>query len=127
MDTRSWQRRGAIRIRQRPGDQNALGLIKFSLPNIYDVYLHGTPSQNLFDWTGRDLGHGCIRVENPVALATWVLRNNPGWTVETIESAMHGNETFSVAVTHPIPVLIVYATGFAAEDNAVYFLPDSYN
>lgn len=118
---------GGMRIRQRPGEQNALGLIKFSLPNSHDVYLHGTPAQNLFSRTRRDFSHGCIRVENPVVLATWILRDNPGWTVEKIESAMHGNQTFSVAVTHPIPVLIVYGTGFAAEDNTVYFLPDIYN
>ena len=116
-----------VRIRQRPGDQNALGLIKFSLPNVHDVYLHGTPTQSLFDRTRRDFSHGCIRVEDPAALAEWVLRRNPGWTRERIEAAMHGNETMSVAVSHPIPVLIVYGTGFAAEDGAVYFLPDIYN
>lgn len=118
---------GRMRIRQRPGDQNALGLIKFSLPNVHDIYLHGTPAQNLFDRTRRDFSHGCIRVENPVALATWILRGNPGWTAEKIKYAMHGDRTFSVALTHPIPVLIVYGTGFAAEDNTVYFLPDIYN
>lgn len=118
---------GTIRIRQRPGDQNALGLLKLSLPNVHDVYLHGTPAQSLFDRPRRDFSHGCIRVEDPAALAAWVLRNNPGWTREKIEAAMHGAETRSVAVSHPIPVLIVYGTGFAAEDGAVYFLPDIYN
>jgi murein L,D-transpeptidase YcbB/YkuD len=117
---------GSVRIRQRPGDQNALGLIKFSLPNLYDVYLHGTPAQGLFDRPRRDFSHGCIRVEDPVGLAVWVLRQNPGWPREKIESAMHGTESMSVPVIHPIPVLIVYATGFAAEDGAVYFLPDIY-
>jgi len=118
---------GSARIRQRPGDQNALGLLKFSLPNVHDVYLHGTPSQNLFDRTRRDFSHGCIRVEDPAALAVWVLRQNPGWTREKIEAFMHGTETTSVAVAHPVPVLIVYGTGFAAEDGTVYFLPDIYN
>ena len=118
---------GSIRIRQRPGDHNALGLLKFSLPNVHDVYLHGTPGQNLFDRTRRDFSHGCIRVEDPAALAVWVLRENPGWSREKIEAAMHGTVTMSVAVAHPIPVLIVYGTGFAAEDGAVYFLPDIYD
>jgi murein L,D-transpeptidase YcbB/YkuD len=118
---------GSVRIRQRPGDQNALGLLKFSLPNVHDVYLHGTPAQNLFDRPRRDFSHGCIRVEDPAALAVWVLRQNAGWTREKIEAAMHGSETRSVAVMHPIPVLIVYGTGFAAENGAVYFLPDIYN
>jgi murein L,D-transpeptidase YcbB/YkuD len=119
--------RGSVRIRQRPGDQNALGLIKFSLPNVHDVYLHGTPTQSLFDRTRRDFSHGCIRLEDPVALAVWVLRLNPEWNREKVEASMHGSETISVAVAHPIPVLIVYGTGFAAEDGAVYFLPDIYN
>jgi L,D-transpeptidase YcbB len=118
---------GGARVRQRPGDQNALGLVKFSLPNVYDVYLHGTPTPSLFNQTRRDFSHGCIRVEDPAALAVWVLRQNPGWTLAKVESAMHGTETMSVAVAHPIPVLIVYATGFAAEDGVVYFLPDIYN
>jgi murein L,D-transpeptidase YcbB/YkuD len=118
---------GTIRIRQRPGDQNALGLLKFSLPNAHDVYLHGTPTQKLFDRTRRDFSHGCIRVEDPAALAVWVLRENPGWTLEKIEGTMHGLETISVALIHPIPILIVYGTGFAAEDGVVYFLPDIYN
>lgn len=117
---------GSLRIRQRPGDQNALGLVKFSLPNVHDAYLHGTPAQSLFDRTGRDFSHGCIRVEDPASLAVWVLRENPDWTREKIEAAMHGSETLSVAVTHPVPVLIVYGTAFAAEDGAVYFLPDIY-
>ena len=119
--------RGSVRIRQRPGDQNALGLLKFSLPNVHDVYLHGTPAQSLFDRPRRDFSHGCIRVEDPAALAVWVLRQNPGWTREKIEATMHGSETLSIAVLHPIPVLIVYGTGFAAEDGAVYFLPDIYD
>ena len=114
------------RIRQRPGDQNALGLIKFSLPNVHDVYLHGTPAQSLFEKTRRDFSHGCIRLEDPEALAEWVLRLNSGWTRQRIETAMHGSESLSVSVAHPIPVLIVYATAFAAEDSAVYFLPDIY-
>lgn len=117
---------GSVRVRQRPGDQNALGLVKFSLPNVYDVYLHGTPAQSLFDRPRRDFSHGCIRVEDPAALAVWVLKSNPDWTRKKIEAAMHGAETLSVAVTHPIPILIVYGTGFAAENGTVYFLPDIY-
>lgn len=117
---------GTIRIRQLPGEENSLGLVKFSLPNVHNVYLHGTPAQQLFERTRRDFSHGCIRVEDPVALATWVLRHNDGWTPENIQAAMHGTKTFSVALTLPIPVLIVYGTGFASEDGSVYFLPDIY-
>jgi murein L,D-transpeptidase YcbB/YkuD len=117
---------GGFRIRQRPGDRNSLGLVKFSLPNVHDVYLHDTPEQALFGRTRRDFSHGCIRVEDPVALATWVLKDNEGWTRDKIEAAMHGDKTFSVTLPHPIPVLIVYGTGFAAEDGLAHFLPDIY-
>ena len=118
---------GGVRIRQRPGDQNALGLIKFSLPNVHDVYLHGTPAQSLFDRPRRDFSHGCIRVEDPVALAVWVLRRILVGHARRSKPPCNGSMTLSVAVIHPIPVLIVYGTGFAAEDGGVYFLPDIYN
>jgi len=117
---------GGLRIRQRPRDRNSLGLVKFSLPNVHHVYLHGTPEQALFGRTRRDFSHGCIRVEDPVALAKWVLKDNEGWTRDKIDAAIHGDQTFSVTLTHPIPVLIVYGTGFAAEEGLVYFLPDIY-
>ena len=115
-----------LRIRQLPGDRNALGLVKFSLPNTYNVYLHGTPVQSLFDRTRRDFSHGCIRVADPTALAQWVLRQSTGWTREKIVETMYGSRTMSAEVARPIPILIVYATGFAAEDDTVYFLADIY-
>lgn len=118
---------GRLRVRQKPGDQNALGLIKFSLPNNYNVYLHGTPMQHLFEKTRRDFSHGCIRVESPVDLARWALRYNEGWTEEAIIAAMHGTPNHAVPLAHKIPVLIVYGTGFAGEDGKVYFLPDIYS
>nr|WP_246410479.1 L,D-transpeptidase family protein [Granulicella aggregans] len=115
-----------FRIRQRPGDRNALGLIKFSLPNRYDIYLHGTPLPKLFEKTRRDFSHGCIRLKDPAALAVWALQLNGGWSKEKVEAAMHGEQTTTVSLVNPIPVLIVYATAFAGEDNVVYFLPDIY-
>lgn len=117
---------GGFRVRQRPGDRNSLGLVKFSLPNVHDVYLHGTPEQALFGRTRRDFSHGCIRVEDPIALAAWALKDNEGWPRDRIEATINGDKTFSVSLTRPIPVLIVYGTGFAAEDGLVYFLPDIY-
>ena len=70
---------GKLAIRQRPGPENSLGLIKFDMPNGYDVYMHDTPAQQLFSRSRRDFSHGCIRVENPVELAKWVLRDQPEW------------------------------------------------
>ena len=83
-------RAGKLMVRQKPGPKNALGLIKFIFPNSNNVYLHSTPSQSLFAKSRRDFSHGCIRVENPAALAEWVLRNNPGWTREKNRRSVQG-------------------------------------
>src|SRR5262249_6409970 len=73
-------RRGEILLRQKPGPKNSLGLVKFMFPNEFDVYMHDTPSTELFAKSRRDFSHGCIRLEKPADLAAWVLRDNPGWT-----------------------------------------------
>lgn len=118
---------GRLRLRQRPGVDNALGLIKFDLPNRYDVYLHSTPAQRLFAEPLRAFSHGCIRVSDPVALATEVLRGAPGeWTPEKIRAAMDGDSTFRVMLAHSVHVLILYGTAVATEDGAVHFLNDIY-
>jgi murein L,D-transpeptidase YcbB/YkuD len=77
-------------VRQRPGPRNALGLIKFVFPNQENVYMHGTPTQELFSRSRRDFSHGCVRVEDPVALAEWALKDWPEWTRDRILSAMTG-------------------------------------
>ena len=118
---------GKLRLRQRPGPDNALGLIKFVLPNSYSVYLHSTPAQRLFDEPRRAFSHGCIRVSDPVALAVEVLRGTPGnWTAEKVRAAMNGNSTFQVNLRQPVHVLILYGTAVATEDGAVHFFDDIY-
>lgn len=117
---------GSTRIRQRPGEGNALGLIKFSLPNVHNVYLHDTPKPELFERVRRDFSHGCIRVEKPDELAVWVLRDQNNWSLQQVQDAMHGTASFSVKLSRSIPVLIVYGTGFAAENGRLYFLNDLY-
>jgi L,D-transpeptidase YcbB len=118
---------GSLHLRQRPGADNALGLIKFVLPNSYDVYLHSTPAQRLFDEPRRDFSHGCIRVSDPVALAAEVLRGTPGdWTADKVRAAMQGDRTFRVKLAQPVHVLILYGTAVATEDGAVHFLDDIY-
>lgn len=119
-------RAGKLTIRQKPGPKNALGLVKFIFPNDNNVYLHSTPAQSLFSRTRRDFSHGCIRVEDPKALAEWVLRNNPGWTKERIADAFAGGKEQQVNLTRTIPVLIVYATAITEEDGQVFFFPDIY-
>jgi murein L,D-transpeptidase YcbB/YkuD len=117
---------GKLFIRQKPGQDNSLGLIKFDIPNVYDVYLHGTPAAQLFSRSRRDFSHGCIRVENTAALAAWVLRDQSGWTTERILGAMNGDKTLRVNLTAPIPVLILYGTAVVAEDGETHFFDDIY-
>lgn len=117
---------GAIRVRQRPGPGNALGLVKFEFPNDLDIYMHGTPATELFLRTRRDFSHGCIRVQDPARLAEYVLRDNVGWTRDRIDSAMNGDRPFEVELARPIPVLIFYATTVVWPDGTVAFYPDVY-
>ncbi len=119
-------RAGKLMVRQKPGPRNALGLIKFIFPNDQNIYLHSTPAQSLFSESRRDFSHGCIRVEDPKALAEWVLRNNPGWTRERIEAAFKAQKEQQVNLAKEIPVLIVYGTAIAKEDGQVYFFDDLY-
>lgn len=119
-------RAGKLMVRQKPGPKNALGLIKFIFPNDQNIYLHSTPSQSLFSQTRRDFSHGCIRVEDPNALAEWVLRNNLSWTRDRIEAAFKAEKEQQVNLAHEIPVLIVYGTAIVKEDGQVYFFDDLY-
>jgi murein L,D-transpeptidase YcbB/YkuD len=119
-------RAGKLFIRQTPGPKNSLGLVKFIFPNNYNIYFHDTPEQEFFAKSRRDFSHGCIRLERPADLAVWVLRNNPGWNMDRVRSAMNGTTTQQVNLTHPIPVLIVYATVIVTEDGVVHFYDDIY-
>lgn len=116
-----------LSIRQKPGPNNALGLVKFMFPNQNNVYLHSTPSQELFSRSRRDFSHGCVRVEDPTALASWVLRDQPQWTPEKIKAAMNGKEPSQVNLRDPIPVLIIYTTATVDADGTVRFLEDIYS
>ncbi len=114
-------RSGKLRARQKPGPENALGLVKFEFPNEYAVYMHGTPAKELFSRTRRDFSHGCIRVEDPPKLAKWVLQGMPEWTDERIQAAMNGDDTIEVKLKEPIPVLIFYSTAVVMDDGQVHF------
>lgn len=120
-------RSGSLTIRQKPGPKNALGLVKFIFPNHYNVYLHSTPAPELFLKARRDFSHGCIRVQDPVALAAWVLRDKPQWSVDRIRAVMNGNQTVQVNLDKPIPVLIIYTTAVVEPDGEVRFFRDIYN
>jgi L,D-transpeptidase YcbB len=115
-----------VRIRQRPGVKNSLGLVKFVFPNQFDVYLHDTPADSLFQRLERDLSHGCVRVEKPVDLARWVLADTPEWTPERIETAMNSGHEQHVAIKRPVPVYILYQTAWVEPDGSVDFRDDLY-
>ena len=118
---------GQLAVRQKPGPNNALGLVKLIFPNEFNVYLHSTPSQSLFAKSRRDFSHGCIRVEKPAELAAWALRNNPGWPIERVREAMQsGPDNVTVKLDRPVPVFIVYATALAYENGEVHFYNDIY-
>jgi len=115
-----------LHLRQRPGRKNALGHIKFMFPNNYNIYLHDTPGTSLFSRTKRDFSHGCIRVENPSALALFTLRNNSGWTEQKIADAMYSDAPSIVDLEQKIPVLIFYSTALATQSR-ISFYPDIYD
>ena len=115
-----------VRVRQTPGPHNALGGVKFVMPNDFQVYLHDTPTKAFFERTRRDASHGCIRVGDPFALARFLLRDRPDWTDERIREAMTAGEPLKVTLRTPIPVFIVYETVLARENGEVYFYPDIY-
>jgi len=118
---------GKLRLRQMPGEDNALGLVKFMFPNTYNVYLHSTPAHRLFKESVRAFSHGCIRVSDPLALATYVMRDEPGgWTREKIDATMSGSTTVRVNLEHPIRVLILYGTALATEAGPILFFDDLY-
>jgi L,D-transpeptidase YcbB len=116
-----------LRVRQKPGDTNSLGLVKIIFPNPDNVYLHGTDAPELFSPDVRDFSHGCIRVEKPADLVSWVLRNNPGWDLERVKATMNGEKNnLQVNLVARIPVLIVYGTATVNEENQIRFFDDIY-
>jgi len=96
--------------RQRPGRGNSLGAVKFVFPNHFNVYLHGTPSVSLFKRVERDFSHGCVRLEDPLELAMYVLRDQPEWTKEKIAAAMNAGTERGVKLKTPLPIYLVYFT-----------------
>ena len=117
--------RGEMRIRQKPGAKNALGDIKFIFPNSDNIYLHHTPTPQLFKRDRRDFSHGCIRVEAPVALAKFVLADEPEWTEERIVQAMTKGRSATLRLKEPFPVIIAYSTT-VVRDGRIHFFPDIY-
>ena len=112
---------GSARIRQKPGPRNALGDVKFMFPNNMNIYLHHTPSTGLFNRDKRDLSHGCVRVEEPVQLAQFVLQDDPSWTKDRITKAMGGTKPTIARLKEPLPVVLTYSTTVVLDGKPHYF------
>lgn len=123
VDWRAWP--FPFTLRQRPGPNNALGRLRFDLPNPYAVFLHDTPSRGLFARADRALSHGCIRVAEPVALATTVLADT-AWDQTAIEAAIDTGATQTIALASPLPIYVLYVTAAADSTGAVRYADDIY-
>jgi len=117
---------GLPKIRQKPGGDNALGQVKFLFPNSFNIYFHDTPSKSLFSKDRRAYSHGCIRLSDPTKMAEYLLRNQPEWTYERIQTAMNAEEEKFVKVKKPVPVFITYYTAWVDDNGQLNFRDDIY-
>ncbi len=117
---------GKLRVRQKPGPSNSLGLAKFIFPNDDNVYMHGTPAPQLFSRARRDFSHGCIRLEDPARFAEWVLRDQPDWPRSRIDQAMQEERPTRVNLKAPLTVVLFYDTVHVNSENVVFFVDDIY-
>jgi murein L,D-transpeptidase YcbB/YkuD len=113
-------------LRQDPGPNNSLGNIKFKFANDYALYLHDTPKKRLFDREIRAFSSGCVRVENAIDLAEYLLRKHKGWTRQKIREVIDSGDTVPVDLPAPIPLYLVYWTAWVGSDDHVYFRKDIY-
>ena len=117
---------GRLRLRQKPGPRNSLGLAKFIFPNADNIYMHGTPAPQVFARARRDFSHGCIRLEDPARLAEWVLRDQPEWTRAKIDAAMQGERPTRVNLKQKLSVVLFYDTVHVNSEGVVFFVSDIY-
>ena len=115
-----------FRMRQKPGETNSLGLVKFMFPNEYSVYLHDTPADALFDKTKRAFSHGCIRLADPIKFANWVLEETEGYDGARVEEIIAGGERTVIQLDQEIPVYITYFTAWSDVEGNIFFYDDIY-
>jgi murein L,D-transpeptidase YcbB/YkuD len=113
-------------VRQKPGPKNSLGLVKFLFPNSNSIYLHDTPSRNLFNEDKRAFSHGCVRVAKPKELAMEILKNDKSWNSEKIDAAMHKEKETWYTLKNKIPVYIGYFTAWVDDAGTLHFYDDVY-
>lgn len=113
-------------FRQDPGNDNALGLIKFEFQNTYDVYMHDTPAKDLFSKDVRSFSHGCIRLEKPFELAAYLMKDDPEWSEEKTQDILNIGRTKYVRIPKPIPIFITYLTAWVDDEGRINFRDDVY-
>jgi murein L,D-transpeptidase YcbB/YkuD len=113
-------------IRQKPGPDNSLGLVKFLFPNTNNIYLHDSPAKALFNAENRALSHGCIRVQKSQELANLILKDVSDWTPEKIQEAMNGGKEKWYQLPDKIPVYIGYFTTWVDDEGQINFYKDIY-
>lgn len=118
---------GTPRIRQKPGPRNSLGLVKFLFPNSHSIYLHDSPAKSLFDQSSRAFSHGCIRVQEPLKLASFLLKDEAEWDEASITTAMNRGVERTVTLKKEVPVFITYFTAFVDREGKINFRNDIYN
>ena len=113
-------------IRQKPGENNSLGLVKFLFPNEHAIYFHDSPAKTLFTHRIRAYSHGCVRVAEPVRLAEYLLSNDPAWNFFKVNDAMHAGKEQWVKLKQAVPVSIIYLTAWVDNAGVVNFRDDIY-
>jgi murein L,D-transpeptidase YcbB/YkuD len=114
------------RFRQEPGARNPLGRIKFMFPNQFDVYLHDTPAKGLFSQDVRTFSHGCTRIEKPLELAEYLLKDSPDWSREKILAAIEDGKELEVRIPRPLNVHFIYLTAWVDGNDTLQFRNDVY-
>lgn len=114
-------------VRQKPGPNNSLGLVKFLFPNSYNIYLHDSPAKSLFNESTRAFSHGCVRVAEPEKLARFLLQEDSIWTEDAIFKAMHSGKEKYVTLQKTVPVFITYFTAFVDRSGKINFRKDIYD
>ena len=113
-------------LRQDPGPRNALGRVKFMFPNAHDVYLHGTPDHTIFNQIQRDTSSGCIRLEDPLALANFLLSGDSRWTPQKLTKQVESGKPLKIELDPPVPVHLLYMTAWTDPSGALQFREDIY-
>ena len=114
------------RVRQDPGANSAMASMKINFPNPHAVYMHDTPKQGLFNKLVRFESSGCVRVQNVRDLATWLLRDTPGWDRKAIEASIAAGSSQEVPLSQPVPVYFTYITAWSTGDGVAHFRDDIY-